>query len=96
MGFGAFISGFDSVDVLARFSGEGLGILLVGDGIYHAIARGERKSMIFDKGATIYALAEDIRSRGFSESEVQPGVQVISYQDLVDLIMKDYEKLGWF
>lgn len=96
MGLGAFVSGFEGSDILQRLNGEGLGIFLVGDGIFHAVLKEDKKpSSILEKSAAFYALAEDIRSRGFSESEVHPRVRLINYRDLVDLIMNDYEKLAW-
>ncbi len=74
-----------------------MGIFLIGDGVFHALEKGvEESSAIFEKDVDYYALSEDILSRGFSKDEVRSGVNLITYDELVDLIMGDYEKLVWF
>lgn len=96
MGLGAFVCGFEGSEILQRLTSEGLGIFLVGDGVFRAVMKEDKKPAIFDNKATFYALVEDVRSRGFSESEVHPKVRLINYREMADLIMNDYEKLAWF
>jgi sulfur relay protein TusB/DsrH len=46
-------------------------------------------------GAQFYVLADDLETRGFTAQQVNPKVKVVSYGDIVDLIMNDYEKTAW-
>lgn len=80
-----------------RITAQELGVFLVSNGIYHAVLKESGKpSRILDKkGATFYALNEDLQTRGFSDSEIDSRVKVINYDELVDLIMDKYEKLAW-
>jgi sulfur transfer complex TusBCD TusB component (DsrH family) len=40
-------------------------------------------------------LADDLTTRGFTAAQVNSKVKIISYSDIVDLIMNDYEKTAW-
>lgn len=84
-------------DTLERLKADKLGIILVENGIYHAIVKeGGKDSPVLSKaGATFYALSDDIETRGYTAANVNPKVKVISYGDIVDLIMNDYEKSAW-
>ena len=46
-------------------------------------------------GASFYVLSDDLETRGFTAAQVNPKVKVVSYGDIVDLIMNDYEKTAW-
>ncbi len=97
MKLGVFMSDFKTgSDVLNRLSAEKLGIILVGNGIYHATVKDAGKSSpILDKSANFYVLAEDLESRGFNSSNVDSRVKVVTYGDVVDLMFNDYEKVIW-
>ncbi|MCL5237460.1 MAG: sulfurtransferase complex subunit TusB [Nitrospirae bacterium] len=97
MKLGVFMSDFKTgSDVLNRLSAEKLGIILVGNGIYHATVKDTGKaSSILDKSANFYVLAEDLESRGFNSSNVDSRVKVVTYGDVVDLMFNDYEKVIW-
>ncbi len=83
-------------DVIGRLTAEKLGIIFVGNGIYHATVKEDGKaSSILGKSATFYVLSEDLESRGFSSSDVDSRVKPVTYSDLVDLIFNDYEKIVW-
>ena len=84
-------------DSLERIKADKLGVVLVGNGIYHAVAKeGGKDSPVLSKaGATFYALADDLETRGYTAANVNSKVKVISYADIVDLIMNDYEKTAW-
>ncbi len=98
MKLGAFVSDYAlTYDTIDRIKADTLGIILVQNGVYHAtIKEGGKPSSLLDKTPNLYALSEDIQSRGISESEVDGRVKVVTYSDLVDIIMNDYEKLAWF
>lgn len=91
------MSSFESgSDVLDRLTAEKLGIILVGNGVYHAAVKDSGKeSPIFKKSANFYVLAEDLESRGFNASNVDSRAKVVNYGDVVDLIFNDYEKIIW-
>jgi sulfur relay protein TusB/DsrH len=84
-------------DTYERLKAEKLGVILVENGIYHAVMKeGGKDSPVLSKaGANFYVLAEDLETRGFTSAQVNPKVKVVSYGDVVDLIMNDYEKTAW-
>lgn len=84
-------------DVLFRLKAEKLGIFLVSNGIYHAIIKekGEPSPVLQKQGADYYVLSEDLQTRGFSTDEVDSNVKVVTYSDIADHIMNDYDKLAW-
>ena len=83
--------------MLDRLKAEKLGVFLVENGIYHAVIKenGRTSPVLQKQGANYYVLTEDLQTRGFTVSEVANNVNVVTYNDLVDLIMNDYEKLIW-
>ncbi|NTU43680.1 MAG: sulfurtransferase complex subunit TusB [Nitrospirales bacterium] len=83
-------------DILDRLTAESLGIILVGNGVYHAATKEEGKaSCILDKSATFYVLTEDLESRGFTADQLDSRVKPVTYSDVVDLIFNDYDKIIW-
>ena len=84
-------------DTYERLKAEKLGVILVENGIYHAVMKEDGKdSPVLNKaGANFYVLAEDLETRGFTSAQVNPKVKVVNYGDVVDLIMNDYEKTAW-
>jgi sulfur relay protein TusB/DsrH len=98
MNLGLFVSDLRfNQETLERIKASKLGVFLVENGVYHAVLKEEGKaSSVLDKeGADIYVLNEDLETRGFTREEVDKRAKVITMSDLVDLIMKDYEKLAW-
>lgn len=97
MNLGVFVSDNRlTVDTLERLKAEKLGLIFVGNGVYHAVIK-ERgiSSPLLDKSPNLYALSEDLESRGFTAGYVDSRVKVINYDDLVDIIFNEYEKLAW-
>lgn len=91
--FSDFRTGFDVVD---RLSAEKMGIIFVGNGVYHATVKEKgNPSPLLNKAATFYVLSEDLESRGFSTNSLDSRVKPVSYSDVVDLIFNDYEKIIW-
>ncbi len=97
MRLGIFVSDFrNSVDTLDRLKAEKLGIILVQNGVYHATVKENGKSSpILDKSTSLYALYEDLATRGLTSADVDSRVKVVTYSDVVDLIFNEYEKLAW-
>jgi sulfur relay protein TusB/DsrH len=97
MKLGVFVSDYrNTVDTLDRLKAERLGIILVQNGVYHAsIKEKGSPSPLLEKSANLYALSEDLETRGLTGSSVDSRVKVINYSELVDLIFNDYEKLAW-
>lgn len=97
MKVGAFVSDYKSAhDTLDRLKSDQLGIFLVQNGVYHAAVKEAGKSSpVLDKSTKIFALREDLETRGFSPETVDQRVQVIGYGDIVDLIFNEYPKLAW-
>lgn len=83
-------------DVIDRLSAEKLGIIFVGNGVYHAtVKENGNPSHVLNKTASFYALSEDLESRGLSSDSLDGRVKPVSYSDVVDLIFNDYEKIIW-
>lgn len=97
MKLGVFMSDLRTgSDIIERLSAEKLGIIFVGNGIYHATVKENGKtSPVLEKPATFYALTEDLESRGFSSANLDSRVKPVTYSDVVDLIFNDYEKIIW-
>jgi sulfur relay protein TusB/DsrH len=84
-------------ETLERLKAEKMGIILVENGIYHAVVKesGKESPVLSKAGATFYALADDLETRGFTAANVSSKVKLVSYGDIVDLITNDYEKTAW-
>lgn len=97
MKLGVFVSEYRcAFDILDRLKAEKLGLILVGNGIYHATAKENGKaSSLLGKDASLYVLKEDLNTRGISDSEVDSKVKIVDYSGIVDLIFNEYEKLVW-
>ncbi len=97
MRLAVFVSDYKvTVDTLDRLKAEKLGIILVGNGVYHTtIKENGNPSPLLKKSANFYVLSEDLETRGISSSNISGNIKVITYSELVDLIFNDYEKLAW-
>ena len=97
MKLGVFVSDYTlTTDTLERITAEKLGVILVANGVYHATMKENGKaSPLLEKTSDLYVLSEDIQTRGIADSAVDSRVKVVTYGDVVDLIMNDYEKIAW-
>lgn len=84
-------------ETLERLNAAKLGVILVENGIYHAVVKenGKDSPVLSKAGANFYVLSDDLETRGFTAANVNSKVKVIGYGDIVDLIMNDYEKTAW-
>jgi sulfur relay protein TusB/DsrH len=97
MKLGVFVSDYQSpVNTLERLKSDQLGVFLVQNGVYHAaIVENGKGSALLDAAPRIYALREDLETRGFAAEAVDSRVKVVGYGDVVDLIFNDYAKIAW-
>jgi len=97
MKMGVFVNDYKSVpETIDRLTAKKLGLIFVQNGVYHTTLKENGKSSpLLDKSADLYVLAEDIATRGLTETDVDKRVKVVTYSDVVDLIFNDYEKLAW-
>jgi len=97
MKLGVFVSDYRSgADVIDRLSADKLGIIFVGNGIYHAaVKEGGNADPLLQKSANFYVLVEDLESRGLTAANLAGNVKAVTYGDVVDLIFNDYEKIIW-
>ena len=81
-------------ETLERLKAAKLGVILVENGIYHAVVKenGKDSPVLSKAGANFYVLSDDLETRGFTAANVTSKVKFIGYGDIVDLIMNDYEK----
>jgi len=97
MKLGVFVSDFQlTAGTLERLKSDQLGVFLVQNGVYHAaIAENGKGSAVLDVSPRVYALREDLETRGFAADAVDARVKVVGYGDVVDLIFNEYPKLAW-
>jgi sulfur relay protein TusB/DsrH len=97
MKIGVFVSDYAlTVDTLDRMPSDKMGIVLVQNGVYHAAVKKDgQASAVLDKGSQVYALREDLETRGYTEDAVDDRVKVISYGDMVDLIFNEFKQSAW-
>ena len=95
MKLGVFLSELQGNEsMLDRLKAEKLGVFLVQNGVYHALVREDSK-VLEVLGRDYYCLTEDLQTRGFTVDDVDSKVNVVTYNNVVDLMMNDYEKLIW-
>ena len=84
-------------DSFERLKADKMGVVLVGNGIYHAVVKeqGKDSPVLSKAGANFFVLKDDLETRGYTAANVNSKVKVICYDDIVDLIMNDYEKTDW-
>jgi sulfur relay protein TusB/DsrH len=84
-------------DSFERLKADKMGVVLVGNGVYHAVVKenGKDSPVLSKAGASYFVLADDLEIRGYTAANVNSKVKVINYGDIVDLIMNDYEKTAW-
>lgn len=97
MRLGVFVSYFRfNADTYDRLKAEKLGVIFVQNGVYHATVKENGKtSPLLEKSADFYVLKEDLETNGFKSSDVDSRVKVVTFNDLVDVMFNDYEKLVW-
>ena len=97
MKLAAFVSDYrNTVTTFDRLKAEKLGIILVQNGVYHATVKEEGSaSALLNNSADFYVLQEDLETRGYTSSDVDSKVKVITIGDVVDLIFNEYEKTAW-
>jgi len=91
-----FVNEYKEPPILDRLKADRFGIVFVQNGVYHTTLKKDgNQSPLLSKDAELYALSEDLESRGFKAEDVDSKVKVINYEGLVDLIFNDYEKIIW-
>ncbi|KWT83681.1 MAG: sulfurtransferase complex subunit TusB [Nitrospirota bacterium] len=97
MKVGVFLSEHTkSNDTLDRLSAGSFDLVLVQNAVYSAaLKENGQKSPVLGKGAKVYALSEDLVSRGIEPSQVDSGVTVVDYDGLVDIIFNEFGKTIW-
>lgn len=97
MKLGIFVSDYKiPTDTLERMKADNLGIILVLNGVYHAVLKeGGKASALLGKTPNVYALSEDLATRGLAPEQVDSRVKVVNYGALVDVIFNDFDKVAW-
>lgn len=70
------------------------GVLLFEDAVYYATAEQKRKELLL-QNYSIYAIKEELDARGFGDFSAE-GVELIGYDEAVDIIMERYDKVVSF
>jgi sulfur relay protein TusB/DsrH len=97
MRLGVIVSDFRNMDqMLSRLTADKLGLIFVSSGVYHAATKeGGKKSSLLEKSKDLYVLTEDAQTRGLAGTDIDSSVKPISYSDLVDVILNDFDKTIW-
>jgi sulfur relay protein TusB/DsrH len=84
-------------DSFERIKADKMGVILVGNGVYHAVLKenGKDSPVLSKTGASFYVLSDDLTTRGYTAENVNSKVKVVSYSDIADLVMNEYEKTAW-
>ncbi|MFQ5833422.1 MAG: DsrH/TusB family sulfur relay protein [Candidatus Thorarchaeota archaeon] len=75
-----------------KAGGHDLGLLLVQDGVYLADKGCPESETLLRLGAPIHATRNHVEERGI-EARLVVDVEPISYEDAVDLIMEQYDRV---
>jgi len=96
MKLGVFVSDFKyDAQTLDKLQADEVGVFLVQDGVYNAVLKENGSpSKILDKGR-VCALKDDVKFRGFSEDQIDDKVKPVSYDDIVDMMVNDFDQLVW-
>ena len=97
MKISVFVSDYKlTTDILERMKAEKLGLIFVANGVYHAALKVDGKPCpVLDLTTNLYALSEDLATRGIDAASIDKRVKVVTYDDVVDLIFNEYEKTAW-
>ena len=80
----------DCSEHIERFLGNAeAGVLLVQDGVYHAVNH-ERREALLSRNLKVYALDQCLDARGYGDFK-DPDVEIVNSERAVDLIMDDYD-----
>ena len=75
--------------------GEDVSLVLTQDAVHHAIGNGKYSSDIeglMTRGVEIYALHEHVARRGLS-NYIVPGSKLIGYDELIDLLFREDQRV---
>ncbi|UCE38544.1 MAG: sulfurtransferase complex subunit TusB [Thermoplasmata archaeon] len=67
------------------------GVILFEDAIYYATSEHKRRELL-SKDYLIYAIKEELDARGHGEFSAE-GIELIDYDEAVDIIMERYDKV---
>lgn len=97
MKVGVFVSDYSlNSDAIELVKDSGMGIIFVLNGVYHAsIKENGNASALLGMTPRLYALKEDILTRGIKESDIDGRVKLVDYGEAVDLIFDEFEKIIW-
>lgn len=87
----------DSLDSCLKFAQPDSAVLFLEDGVY-AVLKGsavEAKVRSATENKKVYALASDLKARGFADSRVVDGVTLVDYAGFVDLAAECDKVQAW-
>jgi tRNA 2-thiouridine synthesizing protein B len=87
----------NALETCLRIARPGASVLLIEDGVYAAL-RGTRITEVVVSAMHVlsfYVLVADLNARGFDESSVLKGVQLVDYGGFVDLVVGHTNVQAW-
>ncbi|VFP83013.1 sulfurtransferase complex subunit TusB [Candidatus Erwinia haradaeae] len=79
---------------ILRLISAGDVVLLLGDGVIIGIESGAMFSVFFDSIIQLYVLKADLIARGLL-MYISPHVQVITYNELINLMVQNPQQISW-
>lgn len=78
-----------------RVGKPGDALLLMGDGVYAALAGGEAASMLVDSGIEVHILEPDARSAGIL-TQLPAYYSLVDYDGFVELTERFTRQMAWY
>ncbi len=88
----------NSLDTCLRLSTAGSHVLLIEDGVYGALAGGAFEAQVRDgmRERKLYALGADLKARGIDAPQLIKGIEVVGYDEFVELAVRCGKVQSWF
>lgn len=87
----------NTLDSCLRLAKTGSAILLIEDGVYGALRGTSAADRIAERmnDFKIYVLGPDIAARGLNEAPLVDGIEVVDYEEFVDLVAEHEAQQAW-
>ncbi len=87
----------NSLDTCLRLSAAGSHVLLIEDGVYGALRGTSFETRVREamQQRKFYALGADLKARGIGRAKVIDGIEVVNYQQFVELAVRCDKVQSW-
>lgn len=87
----------NALDSCLRMAGAGSSILLIEDGVYAALAKAAHAEKIIERmeDLSFFVLGPDVAARGLNDARLIEGIEVVDYEEFVDLVAEHDVTQSW-